>query len=134
MTRAQALEVHRIAQIMSGNAVRGTWAEFDVVLHAGGNLALEVGDEISVAVVQGLELELGGVTVSVGKEIALLEGRVAVLTDTKLKVEPRTGADGDVEVVELRFDGSEDDGRVFYKALNDAQQEAKSVRTGDQLT
>ncbi|WP_123926639.1 hypothetical protein [Gordonia oryzae] len=128
MTKDEAREVHRIAQILSGEPVKGTWSEFEVVLNADNDLALATGDEISVAIVRSLDLEFDGMTVPVGKEMNLLEGRVSSLTDTELKVAPLADAESDAEVIQLRFDGAEEDGRVFYKALRNAQEEYEATR------
>ena len=121
MSRKEALEVNRIAQILSGTPVSGTWSRFSVDLHADNDLALTVGDEIMVSIVRSLDLELNGVTVVVGKEMCLVTGRIAVLNESKLKIVPiEDGAEGST-VVQFRFDGAEEPGRVFFKPLRDEQ-------------
>lgn len=94
------------------------------MLNSDNDLALATGDEISVAIVRRLDLKFDGMTVPVGKEMNLLEGRVSSLTDTELTVAPLA----DAEVIQLRFDGAEEDGRVFYKALRNAQEEYDATR------
>ena len=111
-TGDQAIQILNAARLLTGEPVSMTWHDGLRVVRdpeaTDVELDYSVGDTLMFRVSSDLTIELDGRSIVVGRQMAILEGRITEISDHLLAAEPIEGTDSWL----VRFDGDDGPGRV----------------------